>query len=215
MTKQLVLWGSMALILAGATAGCGHQANISSGPHHPKHHQTQPTPSPTANTTSSTAPPTSSSTPVSVSQSSSTPAPSVSIGTGGGVGGTNGLRATVLSVTAEGQVNVNGSTDNLYLIRLSLKNMTTSVIPFALNDVSVVPSGSQNGASRNDYSLKGVTQQNSLFPYPIVPQHASAVDVMVQSNQTATGVFTVEVPPASRYAIRVSGSASPIATFTE
>lgn len=215
MKQRLVLWGGVALLVAVGAAGCGHHSSAPA--HHTRHHHRRATPSTssTPSSTTTTPTPTPSRTSVPVSQNTSHSSPSVSVANGGGVGGTNGLNVTIVSVTAEGQVSVNGATDNLYLIRLNVKNMTTSVVPFALNDVWVYPSAASAGPSRNDYSLKGITQQNSLFPYPIVPQHASAVEVMVQSDQTVTGDFTVEVPQASHYAVRIRGSSQPIATFSQ
>ncbi len=218
MKQRLFFWGGVALFVATGIAGCGHHSSAPA--HHTQHHHRRATPStsPSATTTptsSPSTPSTPSTTSVPVSQNASNASPSVSQVSGGGVGGTDNLRARVQSVTAEGRVSVNGATDNLYLVRLSLQNMTTSVVPFALNDVWVYPSGTKAGPSRNDYSLKGITQQNSLFPYPIVPQHASAVQVMIQSDQTVTGDFTVEVPQATRYAVQISGRSGPIAIFTE
>jgi len=102
----------------------------------------------------------------------------------------------------------------VYLINMSLKNITTSVIPFALDDVIVAPTGSSVTHSRNDYSLSGVTQENSLFPYPLVPSHAEAVVTLINSNTSVSGYFTAEVPIANQYAVHISGNASAIATFS-
>ena len=221
MNRRLLGWIIGAPVMTLAVAGCGtHAANVSA-PHHTAHHHSggsapasSPSVSPSVSTSVSTSTSTSTAQSVPVSNNPN-PQPVLSTApSGGGVGNTTGIRASVNKVTAEGTVSVGSATDNLYLVNMTLKNVTTSMIPFALNDVVVAPANSNASSSRNDYSLKGITEQSSLFPYPIVPTHAQAVVVMVQSNQSVTGDFTVEVPQASQYAVRISGSPSPIATFS-
>ena len=219
MNRRLLGWIIGAPVMTLAVAGCGtHAANVSA-PHHTAHHHSggsapasSPSVSPSVSTSVSTSTSTSTAQSVPVSNNPN-PQPVLSTApSGGGVGNTTGIRASVNKVTAEGTVSVGSATDNLYLVNMTLKNVTTSMIPFALSDVVVAANNASS--SRNDYSMKGITQQNSLFPYPIVPSHAQAVVVMVQSNQTVSGDFTVEVPQASQYAVRISGSPSPIATFS-
>lgn len=225
--NRLHLSGLLAVpVLMVAIAGCGQQHPAASAPvktNHKQHHTTSASPSTVPS--SSPSPSASSSPSVSVStstsvsslpvQSNANPQPVLSnVPSAAGVGNPSGIRATVNSVQAEGTVTVNGSSDNLYLLNMTLRNITTSMIQFPLSDLIVAPSTTSATTSRNDYSLDGITKSDSLFPYPIVPDHASAVIVMVPSNQSVSGDFTVEVPSASHYSVRISGDSSAVATFS-
>ncbi|MCY0878795.1 MAG: hypothetical protein OWU84_07640 [Firmicutes bacterium] len=231
------------LLGAGATA-CGATATtpaaLAHAHHHPKSAPTvaktsTPSPSPSVSpsstpepsTTPSSVPPSlsvSPSTSTSVSSSSSSvpvqtpstpPQPVVTAEPPvGGVTNPNQVQAAVNTVQAEGTVTVNGTPERLYLLNVTLHNPTPAMILFALNDIIVGPGNANPGSSRNDYVLTGVTASNSLFPYPIVPQHAEAVVVRVPSNRSVTGDFTVEVPVASSYSVWISGDNAPIAMFS-
>lgn len=217
MTKisRVLLVAAPLVVIA---SGCGsHVTPTSQGhTHHHKHnagsHTNTPSASPSA-APSSSPPSTSSTSPV---QTQSTPNSPVltSAPPAGGVAGSNQVKATVDSVQSDGTVQVNGETDNVYLIHTTLRNPTTAMILFQLNDIIVAPKGSHASASLNDYSMKGITQQNSLFPYPIVPQHPNAVVVRVPSGQSVSGDFTVEVPQASAYGVSLANTTGYIATFS-
>lgn len=221
MTRMTLLWGLMVPAAAIALAGCGHPSTPVAATHHHKntaHHHAAKSTSPTSPSTSpsvSVSASTSTSTTLPVQSASTEPQPVVTAAPpGGGVATPNQVQATVNSVLAEGTVTVSGQTEHLYLINLTLHNTTTGMILFPLNDVIVGPSHTTVTRSRNDYRLTGITQQNSLFPYPIVPNHPQAVVRQVPSGASVTGSLTVEVPSASRYAIWISGENAPIATFS-
>lgn len=223
MHRQSLIWIVALASLSAMAAGCGSHVSKTAAGHHVTHHHQAPTspssstsPSPTPTATPSSSPTTSNHATTSVAvQQNPNPSPVVSNQpTGGGVGTTAGLRITVQSVQPHGIVNVNGQTDAVYDINLSLHNITTSMIQFALSDIVVAPSGTKPALSRNDYDLSGISSQNSLFPAPIVPNHAQAVVRLIPSNQTVSGMFSVEVPQASHYTIEVTGFSSPIATFS-
>ncbi|MDA8207171.1 MAG: hypothetical protein M0Z36_13990 [Thermaerobacter sp.] len=222
MNRTTRYWalGILAPLTLAAIAGCGsHNAPLASGHHHHKHHHHRggtaaPSSSPSsAAPSSSTAPPSSSSVPV---ESPSTPPSPVLTGgpQAGGVAGPNQVQATVNRVQADGTAQVNGQTDYVYSLNVTLKNPTTAMILFSLNDIVVGPAGSKTSHSLNDYDMQGITQQNSLFPYPIVPTHPGAVVVRVPSGQSVTGDFTAEVPSASSYAVSIVGTSGAIATFS-
>jgi hypothetical protein len=223
MNRTARCWalGILAPLTLAAIAGCGsHNTPQASGRrHHQKHHHHGGTTAP-SNSTSSTAPSSSTSTPPSSSsvpvQTASTP-PSPVLTTGpqaGGVAGPNQVQATVNTVQADGTVQIQGQTDYVYLLNVSLRNPTTAMILFSLNDIVVGPTGSNPAYSLNDYDLRGITQQNSLFPYPIVPAHAGAVVVRVPSGQSVSGSFTVEVPKAASYTVSIVDTSGAIATFS-
>lgn len=215
MNRISFLWGSAALAALVLAAGCGSQPTPTAAGHHHHHNATQSqqpsSPPPTTSpSTSSSAPATSS-----ASAPSSTPrAPSPVLTQVGGVTTANQARVTINSVQSEGQVTANGQAEQLYLFNITLKNTTPGMILFPMSDFVIGPAGSSVSSSRNDYSLEGITQQNSLFPYPIVPEHASAVVREVPSGQSVTGNMTVEVPESSQYAIWISGDPNPIAKFS-
>ncbi len=213
MTKisRILLAAAPLVVIA---TGCGsHATPTSEGHHHnARSHTGTPSTSPSVSPSSS-APSTSSPSPV---QTHSTPNSPVltSAPPAGGVAGSNQVKATVDSVQSDGTVQVNGETDNVYLIHTTLRNPTTAMILFQLNDIIVAPKGSTASSSLNDYSMKGITQQNSLFPYPIVPQHPEAVVVRVPSGQSVSGDFTVEVPQASAYGVALANTTGYVATFS-
>ncbi len=213
MNKTSFLWGSVALAALVLAAGCGSQPTPAATGHHHHHHSTQsqqPSSPSTSPSTSSSAPATSSS----ATPSSTPSAPSPVLTQVGGVATANQARVTINSVQSEGQVTVNGQADQLYLFNITLKNTTPGMILFPMSDLVIGPAASSASSSRNDYSLQGITQQNSLFPYPIVPEHASAVVREVPSGQSVTGNMTVEVPESQQYAIWISGDPNPIAKFS-
>lgn len=216
---RYLLWPLLATIAVTA-AGCGHHTTPSATPSHSHHHHHRRAGSrgvPSSSTPSSspsTAPSSSPSAPVQ-SQSSPTSPVLTSVPPAGGVASANQVQATVNSVKTDGSAQVNGQTDNVYLINVTLKNPTTAMILFQLNDLIVSPQGVLAASSLNDYDMTGITQQNSLFPYPIVPTHPGAVVVRVPSGQSVTGDFTVEVPVASAYQVRLAGTSGAIATFSE
>ncbi len=215
MNKNSFLWGSATLAALVLAAGCGSQPTPTASGHHHHHKSTKShqhssqSPSPSPSASSSPTPTTTSSSP------SSTPsAPSPVLTQVGGVATANQARVTINSVESEGQVTVSGQTEQLYLFNITLKNVTPGMILFPMSDFIIGPASSSVSSSRNDYSLEGISQQSSLFPYPIVPQHASAVVREVPSGQSVTGNMTVEVPEASQYAIWISGNPAPIAKFS-
>lgn len=210
----------VAPLTLAALSGCGaHTSPQASGHHYHHHHHRQatnnsPSSSPSsAPPSSSAAPPSSSSVPVQVA--SKPPSPVLTTGPqAGGVAGPNQVEATVNSVQADGTATVNGLTNYVYLLNVTLRNPTTAMILFQLNDIVVGPTGTKTAYSLNDYDLQGISQKNSLFPYPIVPQHPGAVVVRVPSGQSVTGDFTVDLPSASSYTVSIVGTSGAIATFS-
>ncbi len=209
--------------IAVLAAGCGQHSTPQAQTHHHHHHHKKnsgksssappSSSSPSTAPSSPSQPPTSGSVPVKSATSPSNPV-LTSAPPAGGVAGANQVQATVNSVRADGTATVNGSTDYVYLLNLSLRNPTTAMILFQLNDIVVAPTGSGAQFSLNDYHMQGITQQNSLFPYPIVPIHPDAVVVRVPSGRTTSGSITVEVPPASQYSVHIVGTRGAVATFS-
>lgn len=132
----------------------------------------------------------------------------------GGVAGANQVQATVNSVQADGTAHVNGQSYDVYLLNVTLRNPTTAMILFQLNDIVVGPTGSSTAYSLNDFDLTGITEQNSLFPYPIVATHPAAVVVRVPSGASVTGDFTVETSNAPSYSVNIVGTSGAVATFS-
>lgn len=216
MKTKSLSWILVVPALALGVVGCGSHPTPSASKHH--HHagkskgSTVPSSGPSASQNPSSTSTPSGSVPVATV---SNPAPVLTAAPpAGGVAGANQVQASVNSVQAEGNVQVNGQTEHLYLINVTLKNPTTAMILFSLSDLIVGPSQAEPVSSLNDFNLTGVSQQNSLFPYPIVPQHASAVTANVPSGQSVSGSFTVEVPLASHYSIWISEESGAIATFS-
>lgn len=204
--------------IALLAAGCGHHSTPTTHTHHHPQATQSGSPSssssaPSTSPSSSAAPPTSGSVPVQSPSSQDKPV-LTSAPPAGGVAGPNQVRARVNSVEADGTASVNGQTDNVYLLNLTLRNTTPSMILFQLNDIIVAPVGSTAPFSLNDFDMTGLTQKDSLFPYPIVPSHPSAVVVRVPSGQSVSGNITVEVPSASHYAVRIANTSGAIATFS-
>lgn len=199
-------------------AGCGQHPTPTATGHHLRHHHhrnsggsvpsSSPSPSP-----SSTAPSNTASVPVSSPASPASPV-LTSAPPAGGVAESNQVAATVNTVQADGTSMVNGQRDNVYLLNVTLHNPTTAMILFQLNDLVVAPSTSGASSSLNDYDMAGITQANSLFPYPIVPTHPNAVVVRVPSGRSVSGNFTVEVPNATSYSVSIAGTKGVVATFS-
>lgn len=207
-------------------SGCGLFGSSSS--HHSQTPSSTPATGSTSSTSSSTPPSSStpssssasstpSSTSASVSVSSSTTTPTtVQAPSPPGAGNYMELHVAVPSVTREGTATSSGKTLNLYLVKFSVTNPTSSLIQLTLNDMTVVPSGQAYHYSWNDYASSGLSSSTSLFPYPLTPTHPNSTVLDVFPGQTKKGTVTVQVPPSSQYQVRWgdSGSSAVVATFT-
>lgn len=202
-----VLAGSL---LAGAVllAGCGlfqsappahHRHAVT---HKPHHHQKSPAGNATSNSTGN--------------RTANSTGSGTGNGTGSGTGNTSGsgtgagttpppgagtysgLTVQVVSMTEVGTASTSGSRLPVWLVRLSITNPTTALVPLTLNDFSVVPTGAAGTYSWNDSAAQSLSSTNSLF-WPISTSDPAAHPAYVPSGATVTGDVTVEVPTASQY----------------
>jgi hypothetical protein len=125
-------------------------------------------------------------------------------GTGGGSapppgpGNYSGLTVQVVAMTQVGTATTSGTRLPVWLIRLSVTNPTTAMVPLELNDFSVVPVGAAGTYSYNDSAAAALTSANSLF-WPIDVQDPGAHPAFIPSGATVTGDVTVEVKSAAQY----------------
>jgi hypothetical protein len=127
-----------------------------------------------------------------------------------GVGSPAGIRIAVNRVRLVGTYHQ----DRVYQLTLTLKNITSSMVLFTLNDFNVVAPSQPDRYSQNDAMSQGLSQNASLFPYPLSPKVPSATTLQIPSGATKTGEVTVLVPPAARYDVYVAGLRTPVASFT-
>ncbi len=138
-------------------------------------------------------------------------------GTGGsqappGPGSYSSLTVQVVSMTEVGTATTSGSRLPVWLLRLSITNPTTAMVPLVLNDFSVIASGATPTYSWNDSAAGALTSANSMF-WPISTSDPAAHPAYVPSGATVTGDVTVEVPTSAQYRW-VWGSPSSGATAT-
>lgn len=223
--KPNVLVSALVLSTGGLLlAGCGSPSHQSSGkpPHSShSHSKTSSTPSVTSSTSSSPSSPSGSGTPTSSSTSpsitnlqsstvsASPPAPP-------GAGSYSELQVKLDSVQPEGTATTTGTPLNLYLLKITVTNPTSSVISIALNDFTVSPLSHPGTYSWNDYVTTGITSSNSLFPFPLYPRSPRATVLNAFPSQSYTGLVTIQVPSASKYGLmwNQSGTTNALATFT-
>ncbi|WP_197648395.1 hypothetical protein [Sulfobacillus thermosulfidooxidans] len=197
-------------------AGCGfHSASTT---HHTvqTHSSAVPTssPSPSLSPSPSVAPSSLSS---SSSPSSTTPSQeqSVTPPPPPGAGSYQELHIVVEHATNEGTTTINGQSLQVDLLTLKVENPTSGIIGLALNDVSVL--AGNRSYSWNDFSLKGLNENNSLFPYPPTPKSPSADVTQILPDRPLTGDITVLVPARSSYELVFNGTTDPTssqATFS-
>jgi hypothetical protein len=205
MRKMRWHMGFLALVM-GITAGCGGGTPAAAG--HATVRSSAAVPS---------VPPSSTPAPSSPAQASSTsaaPPPSFSGSVWSpvapaGVGSPAGLKVSVLNVTPDGQ----SGNKKVYLVDLSLTNITSSMILLTLNEFNVVAPGHTTLYSDNDLVGRGLTSENSLFPYPLTPKDPIATTVEIPSGAQVNGDVTVIVPPASAYTVLLAGAELPAAHF--
>lgn len=125
----------------------------------------------------------------------------------GGSGGTpvpppagsySDLTVQVVAMTQVGTADTSGVSLPVWLVRLSITNPTTAMVPLELNDFSVVPVGSAGVYSWNDSDASALTATNSLF-WPIDTADPGAHPAFIASGATVTGDVTVEVKSAAHY----------------
>lgn len=115
-----------------------------------------------------------------------------------GPGSYSSLTVQVVSMTQVGTATTSGNRLPVWLLRLSITNPTTAMVPLVLNDFSVVPSGATGTYSYNDSAASALTSSNSLF-WPISASDPAAHPAYVPSGATVTGDVTVEAPTATQY----------------
>ncbi|OLZ11708.1 hypothetical protein [Sulfobacillus thermosulfidooxidans] len=218
VSKRSYRWLALPLPLSlmMILAGCGfHSASTT---HHTiqAHSSTAPTasPSPSPSPSPSSVP---SSVAPSPSQSSTTPSQdqSVTPPPPPGAGSYRELHIVVEHATNEGTTTINGQSLQIDLLTLKVENPTSGIIGLALNDVSVL--AGNNSYSWNDFSSKGLSENNSLFPYPPTPKSPSADVTQILPDRPLTGDITVLVPARSSYELVFNGTTDPTssqATFS-
>jgi len=214
-------WGWASAILASVVllTGCGiseastppaHHTHTTAPAHHSHHHQHHSggsgSSSGTGNGTqtgNSTTNGTGSGTSNGTGYGNNTTNNSNSTGSGGTpvpppAGAYSDLTVQVVAMTQVGTANTSGANLPVWLVRLSITNPTTAMVPLELNDFSVVPVGSAGVYSWNDSDAAALTATNSLF-WPIDTTDPGAHPAFIASGATVTGDVTVEVKSAARY----------------
>ncbi|MDA8200611.1 MAG: hypothetical protein M0Z54_14520 [Thermaerobacter sp.] len=115
-----------------------------------------------------------------------------------GPGSYSSLTVQVVSMTQVGTATTSGNRLPVWLVRLSITNPTTALVPLMLNDFTVVPSGATGTNSYNDSAAGALTSTNSLF-WPISTSDPAAHPAYIPSGATVTGDVTVEVSTATQY----------------
>lgn len=108
----------------------------------------------------------------------------------------------VNQVTSEGTAASSGRSLSLLRLKVTVTDPTSSMIALSMNDFAVMPSG-QTGyvSSWNDYTTKGLTSSNTLFPFPFSPKSPQSYTILTRTGVSVTGDITVQVPNASQYRI--------------